>query len=208
MHGEVRRLPDRRPCASRYAGAAHTMRSLTASLRATSEESTSLPIRMSTSMFCSTRSTTWFDSIRSTLTSGFCARNLGSAGTMYRWPDQHARMHAQRAARQRLQLGDAVVGFGDLVQDLLDLREVELAGFGQRELAAGPVDQPAAEALLQRADVARHRRRRQPELASGRGQAAVLDDADENAHRLQRVDHRCPMAMGRYGRVAGALTRS
>src|SRR4030095_13638053 len=103
-------------------------------------------------------------------------------------------MHTQRAARQRLQLAHAVVRFGDLVKYLLDLREIELAGLGQRELAAGAVDQPASQALLERADVTRHRRRRQPELARRRRQAAVLDHAHEDAHRLQRIDHRCPMS--------------
>ena len=100
-------------------------------------------------------------------------------------PDQHPRMNAQRASWHGLQLRNAVVGLRDLMEYLLDLGEVELAGFGERELTAGAVDQTTAETRLQSADVAGHRRRRQTELTPGRGQAAVLDDADEYAHRLQ-----------------------
>ena len=117
--------------------------------------------------------------------SGYCFMKSGSAGTMYWCPTSMRECTRKRAARHRLKLRDAVVRLRDLLEDLLDLLEIDLAGLGQRQLAAGAVEQAAADALLQRADVARHRGRRQPMLASGRRQAAVLHHAHEQAHRAQ-----------------------
>jgi hypothetical protein len=100
-------------------------------------------------------------------------------------PDQHARMHPQDAARNRLKLGDALVRLVDLLQDVLDLGKIDLARLGERQLAAGAVEQAPADAFLQRADVARDRGRRQSMLAPGGRQAAVLHHAHEQAHRAQ-----------------------
>ena len=86
-------------------------------------------------------------------------------------------MAARRRAGRRLALGLlhlAEDAHGALVEGLAFLR--------QRELARGAVDQPRAEPRLQPGDQLADARRRQAQFSRGRGEAAEIDDADEDLH--------------------------
>ena len=61
------------------------------------------------------------------------------------------------------------------------------AGIGQRHRPRGPLQQPRAEALLQRRDQPRHRRRRQAELARRRRKALQIGDGDEGLHGVETI---------------------
>lgn len=62
-----------------------------------------------------------------------------------------------------------------------------LAGFGEAELAGGPVQQGGTEDGFERTDVLADRRRGQPQFASGLGKGSQLDDAGEDHHAGQVI---------------------
>ena len=60
-------------------------------------------------------------------------------------------------------------------------------GPGHASTVSRAIDEAATETFLERADMTRHRRGREAELAAGRRKAAVLHDAHEDPHRLHPV---------------------
>jgi hypothetical protein len=85
-----------------------------------------------------------------------------------------------------LALGRAL-GFLDIDEDAPDPLQIACAGVGQRHLPRGPLQQPRAEAFLQGRDQPGHARRRQPELARGRGKTLEIRDCDKGLHGVEAI---------------------
>src|SRR4051812_38999235 len=96
-------------------------------------------------------------------------------------------MNPERSARRALQGERRGLGILDAMQHLLGSLEEDLAGLGQSEMAGAAIDQLHPKLGLELADIARHRRRREPRPASGRGETALTDGADEQFHGLEAI---------------------
>jgi hypothetical protein len=83
-------------------------------------------------------------------------------------------------------LGHEVPGRG---QDLPGLGQDVHAGRGRSDGPAGAVQQPDAENLLERHQVARHRRLRDAEFDGGVGEGSRVDDRDQAAQVPQFQFH-------------------
>ena len=91
------------------------------------------------------------------------------------------------SARPRAFALDRLLGLLDIGQNAPGALEIARAGIGQRDFARGPLQQPRAEALLQRRDQPRHGRRRQPELARCGGKTLEVGHRDEGLHGVDPV---------------------
>ena len=91
------------------------------------------------------------------------------------------------AARLGARRGGERLGLVDLAQHVAHAAQVELAGVGEREAARRAVDEPRAEVILEVGDEPGDDGGRQIEDARSRGEAALVDDAREDPHRVQAI---------------------
>jgi hypothetical protein len=91
------------------------------------------------------------------------------------------------SGRRRRLAGRVPLGGRDLAEQAAGAFQVARPGLGEAHPAGGPVQQTCTEAVLQRGDGARHRRRRHPQAGAGRGEATCLGDRDEDLHGAQAV---------------------
>src|SRR3569833_1549255 len=115
------------------------------------------------------------------------------------------RQDLQRAGRLGARAQHRLLARLDVTEDALAEAQVGLALVGQGERAGRAVDQAHAEPRLEIADMARHQRARQAELARGDGERTRARDAHEALHGAETVHARIPRR-GRLG--AGSATMS
>ena len=93
-----------------------------------------------------------------------------------------------RPAPAQAELAQARLGLVDRRQDGLGLADQEPAGIGQQELVVDPVEQLAAQSLLELADLLAQRGLGQAQLLGRTGQRRAVHDRPEDAQLMQR-DH-------------------
>ena len=98
-----------------------------------------------------------------------------------------AHTDAQTTARLVGEAHDVGFRIGDLADDALHAFEVDFALRGQRQTARRALEQAHAEFSLQSRHEFRHRRRRDAQIARGRGESVAFDGADEGQHRQARL---------------------
>src|SRR5437899_4254441 len=96
-------------------------------------------------------------------------------------------MNPERSAWRALQRQRRSLGILNAVQHLLGSLEEDFSGLGQSEMSGAAIDQLHPELSFELADIARHRRRREPRPASRRREAALADGADEQFHGLEAI---------------------
>ncbi len=96
---------------------------------------------------------------------------------------------AQPAARAALQLADCAFGFIEFARDALTHVEVDVARFGEAELARGPVQQLGAEPGFEILDFAADGGLGQAERAGRGNEAAVFNHADEDEGVVEIACH-------------------
>ena len=97
---------------------------------------------------------------------------------------------AQATSRAAVRVHEPGFQFADVVEDVPDACVVGSAVVGQAHPARRPLQQADAEVLLEPRDVLTDARLRQVERERGRGEAAGIDDLDEQLHREKPI-HPC-----------------
>jgi hypothetical protein len=83
--------------------------------------------------------------------------------------------------------GRDALGLADLVEDAAAGRDVGSAGFRQRQLARGPVQQARMQVRFQLGHLAADGRQRRTETARRRRQAAGVDDGQQYGHGFETI---------------------
>ena len=96
-------------------------------------------------------------------------------------------MNAKPPARSRLQGAGRAVGLVEVGQNVEEAFVLLPADLRQAHPACGAVQEPGAQSILQLLNVVADHRRRQVEVASRRGEAAVLYDPDEGGDAGQTI---------------------
>ncbi|BCH15624.1 hypothetical protein MesoLjLa_24750 [Mesorhizobium sp. L-2-11] len=94
--------------------------------------------------------------------------------------------YPDRAGRSAARAACLVAGLLNKAQDLDAVGIVTAAFIGHRDTPGGPAEQGHAHGVLELAQMPRHRRLPNSELARHRRQVAALGDANEGAHALER----------------------
>ena len=91
--------------------------------------------------------------------------------------------HPERPARDAAGFGDALTGSLDLLDRRRDAVKEGDAGLGQGKAPRRPLEQPAAELVLEPLDRPRHDRRIDMAIARHSGEATALHNLDEDLQR-------------------------
>ncbi len=119
--------------------------------------------------------------------SGKSARKSPTSGARCATPKSAATETRRRPDGVGLHRGDDGVGLARVGQHAAGAVVVDEADLGRADAARGAVEKPRAEPRLERRDVLGYGRFRDPELARGIREAALVDDRGEGLHLAQTI---------------------